>query len=141
MYRIRRVNSPEEVAALTALHSDQSEVDPFEWVKQGNLGILAESGDGVPVGALLLVADKRVASLVISFRLAWLLVDQSYRRQGIARSLLQSAFKDAIKLGVRCIHVAINPNNEPCVALFSNLDLHGNCGFAIQLTHRAFKGA
>lgn len=141
MYRIRRVKSPEEVAALTFLHSDQSDVDPFEWVKQGNLGLVAETGDGFPVGALLLVADRRVASSVISFRLAWLLVDEAYRRQGIARSLLQSAFRDAIKAGVRCIHVAINPNNEPCVALFSGLDLHGNCGFAIQLTHRAYRGA
>lgn len=138
MYRVRRVNHPEEVANLTSPHSDQSEVDPVEWVRQGNLGSVAETGDGVPVGALLLVADKRVAASVISYRLMWLLVDPSHRRQGIARSLLQFAFQDAIKAGVRCIHVAINPNNEPCVALFGSLDLHGNCGFAIQLTHRGF---
>lgn len=138
MYMIQHVQDPADVMTLSGPDARQPRVSPDEWVQPGALGLAAVGDSGAPLGAVLLVPHRRVAATVISFRVAWLYVDQASRRRGIATALLREAAREALAAGVTRVHVDVHPDNHAGVALFDSLGPADGAAYVVCLKHGAF---
>ncbi|HYF91148.1 MAG TPA: GNAT family N-acetyltransferase [Symbiobacteriaceae bacterium] len=110
-------------------------LDSKVWFQRGSLSLLATAEDGQMAGAILLVPEKWLGPVVLSYKLAWLRVAEQYRRQGVASALLRSAAKLAAESGARFIHAPVRPSNAAGIALFENLDRSPGAPWLVHLTY------
>ena len=121
MVRIRPVGQVDDLACLSGSVDEQGKIPFHTWLNPDNVGLVAVTDTGTPVGAVLLVPDKRVVGRIVSYELVWIFVAEPYRCQGIAHALLRAASRAVERLDCSRIHVSIRPNNAAGLALFDRL--------------------
>jgi ribosomal protein S18 acetylase RimI-like enzyme len=69
------------------------------------------------VGIIVLVKETRIKTSHIA-SISAMYVDSTYRRRGIAKTLIQSAIKKAIELKVERIRLSVTQNNTHAIELY-----------------------
>jgi len=89
------------------------------WPQQDEVDFIADSADGVPLGAVLLRVEERWGDRILGYRLA-IAVDGYARGRGVGRLLMQCAQSFAISRGVEYLYLRVDPSNSTAIELYRN---------------------
>src|SRR5690242_8772505 len=100
-----------------------------EWPQQDEVAFIADSADGVALGAVLLRVHERDGERVGGYRLA-IAVDSYARGRGIGRLLMRRAREFALANGASYVSLSVDPANSTAIQLYRtegyvDADAHG----------------
>jgi len=138
MVKICPVQEPPDLALVSDGNISGVPLAPKQWLQPDSVKLFATADDGPVIGAILLLPDRRLGELVLSYKLAWLRVAEGFRRQGVASALLRCAARHAAQAGAKYIVVSLRPSNAEGIALLENLGPTGGAPLVVHLTHGGY---
>lgn len=106
------------------------------WPQRDEVAFIADSADGVPLGAVILRVQERNDDRVSGYRLA-IAVDSYSRGRGVGRLLMKRARDFARDRGAGCISLQVDPGNAGAMQLYrSEGYADGDADGLLSMTHR-----
>lgn len=87
------------------------------WPQPDEVAFIADSADGIPLGAVLLRVEERRDNRILGYRLA-IAVDGFARGRGVGRQLMQHAHRFAVSRGAEYLLLRVDPSNSAAIQLY-----------------------